>query len=97
MSDIDKLNPKALNRRRGFRSLNPEAMTAVERMRKWRTKNGGRSISYYASPEVGAALIYLRKQWGFKSNQEIVDASLRFLVICTRQGLKRLPQTIDLD
>ena len=92
---IDKLNPKALTKRGGFRSRKPDAQTGAERQRKWRRKNGGRAVSYYASPEVGAAMIYLRKEWGFKSNQEIVDAALRFLVVCTRHGLQRLPQTMD--
>lgn len=92
---IDKLDPKALNAKRGFRSRNPEAMTNAERQRKYRRKNGGRSVSYYASPDVGASMLYLRKEWGFKTNQEIVDAAIRFLTVCTRQGLQRLPQTMD--
>ena len=95
MSDIDKVSPKSLYRRKGFRAYKPDAMTNAERQRKYRRKNGGRSVSYYASPDVGAAMLYLRKEWGFKTNQEIVDAAIRFLTVCTRKGLQRLPQTMD--
>lgn len=92
---IDKLDPKALGKKSGFRSRNQNAMTGAERQQKWRRKNGGRAVSYYASPAVGASMIYLKKEWGMNTNQEVIDAALRFLALCTRQGLQRLPQSID--
>lgn len=92
---IEHLNPEALDKRKGFRSRKPDALTNAERQRKWRRKNGGRSVSYYASPVVGASIIYLKKEWGMETNQEVIDAALRFLTLCTRQGLTRLPQAID--
>lgn len=92
---IDKLNPKALTQTKGFRSRKEDAMTNAERQRKWRRKNGGRSVSYYASPAVGASMLYLKKEWGMETNQQVIDAALRFLTLCTRQGLQRLPQAID--
>ena len=92
---IDKLNPKALTSMGGFRSRKQDAMTNAERQRKWRRKNGGRSVSYYADPVVGASILYLRKEWGMQTNQQVIDAALRFLTLCTRQGLQRLPQSID--
>lgn len=92
---IDKLNPKALTATKGFRSRKPDALSNAERQRKWRLKNGGRSVSYYASPAVGASMLYLKKEWGMETNQQVIDAALRFLTLCTRQGLQRLPQSID--
>lgn len=92
---IERLNPQALDKKKGFRSRKEDAMTNAERQRKWRRKNGGRSVSYYASPAVGASMIYLKKEWGMQTNQEVIDAALRFLTLCTRQGLTRLPQAID--
>lgn len=92
---IDKLNPKALTTTKGFRSRKPDALSNAERQRKWRLKNGGRSVSYYASPAVGASMLYLKKEWGMETNQQVIDAALRFLTLCTRQGLQRLPQSID--
>jgi hypothetical protein len=84
-----------LTAKKGFRSRKPEAMTNVERQRKWRRKNGGRGVNFYMSPEIAASVLYLRGQWGMETTQEVVDAALRFLTICTRQGLQRLPQSID--
>jgi hypothetical protein len=92
---IDKVNPQALTKLKGFRSRKEDAMTNAERQRKWRRKNGGRSVSYYASPAVGASMLYLKKEWGMETNQQVIDAALRFLTLCTRQGLQRLPQAID--
>ena len=91
---VDKLNPKALTKRGGFRSRKPDAQTGAERQRKWRRKNGGRAVSYYASPEIGASILYLKKEWGMRTHAEVVDAALRFLTICTRQGLTKLPQSL---
>ena len=41
------------------------------------------------------SLIYLRKEWGLTTDREVVEAAVRFLTICTRQGLTRLPQAVD--
>lgn len=92
MTDID---PSELTKKKGFRSRKPNAMTVAERQRKYRRKQGGRNYNATLPPELGAALIYLRKQWGMQSDREAIEASIRFLTICTRQGLTRLPQTID--
>lgn len=88
---------KSLYRRKGFRAYKPDAMTDAERQRKYRRKEGGRSINATLPPELAAGLIYLRKQWGMKTDREVVEASIRFLTICTRQGLTRLPQEIPPD
>lgn len=84
-----------LTTKKGFQSRKPNAMTNVERQRKWRRKNGGRGVNFYMPPEIAASVLYLSNQWGMKTNQEVIEAALRFLTICTRQGLTRLPQTID--
>jgi hypothetical protein len=44
---------------------------------------------------VSAAILYIRKEWGIESNREACQAAIRFLALCTRQGLTRLPQTLD--
>jgi len=84
-----------MNKKKGFRSRNPNAMTGAERQRKYRAANGGRTINTNLPPDIAASLIYLRKEWNMKSDREAVESSIRFLTICTRQGLTRLPQTID--
>lgn len=97
MSDIDKVSPKSLYRRKGFRAYKPDAMTNAERQRKYRRKNGGRTINTQLLPDIAACIIYLRKQWGMATDREAVEAAVRFLTICTRQGLTRLPQEIPPD
>lgn len=82
-------------KRMGFRSRNPNAMTNAERQSKWRRSRGSRQIQMDMTPEVAAALLYLRKEWGMTSNREVTLAAIRFLALCTRQGLTRLPQKID--
>ena len=95
MTDPAKINPQALFQKKGFRSRNPDAMTGAERQRKYRLASGGRTINTQLTPEIAACLIYLRKQWGMQSDREAVEAAVRFLTICTRQGLTRLPQTLE--
>jgi hypothetical protein len=89
------LGPDALTKKKGFRSRKPDAMTLAERQRKYRRKQGGRNINARLDPAIAACLIYLRKEWGMKSDRETVEAAVRFLTLCTRQGLTRLPQSID--
>jgi hypothetical protein len=95
MTGIDKVTPAQLAKKQGFRSRKPDAMTNAERQRKYRRKQGGRLINATLAPDIGASLIYLRKQWGMQSDREALEAAVRFLTICTRQGLTRLPQSID--
>ena len=95
MTEPDKISSRALSARKGFRSRKPEAMTGAERQRKYRRKEGGRTINTALSPEIAVSLIYLRKEWGMQSDLETVEAAVRFLTLCTRQGLTRLPQAID--
>lgn len=84
-----------LTAKRGFRSRKPNAMTEAERQRKYRRKQGGRLINATLAPDVAACLIYLRKEWGMQSDREAVEAAVRFLSVCTRQGLTRIPQSVD--
>lgn len=91
----EDLDPSALTKKIGFRSRKPDAMTNAERQRRYRRKHGGRAINANLAPEVGAGFIYLKKEWGMKTDKEVIDAAIRFLTICTRQGLKRLPQNLD--
>jgi hypothetical protein len=79
----------------GFRSRNPNAMTAAERQQKWRRSRGLRQLQVDLTTDTAAAVIYIRNQWGMSSNREAALAAIRFLALCTRQGLTRLPQTID--
>jgi hypothetical protein len=91
----DKVNPQDLVKKKGFRSRKPDALTGAERQRKYRLAQGGRTINTQLSPEIAASFLYLRKEWGMKSDREVMEAAVRFLTICTRQGLTRLPQTLD--
>lgn len=84
-----------LTQKKGFRSRKPNAMTVAERQQKYRRKQGGRLVNATLAPDVAACLIYLRKEWGMQSDREVMEAALRFLSVCTRQGLQRLPQSID--
>lgn len=82
---------------KGFRSRKPDAMTGAERVRKYRLIRGGRTVNMTMEPDVAAGVIYLRKEWGMKTSSEVLSAAVRFLTICTRQGLQRLPQEIPPD
>ena len=90
MIDPDKINPKSLNHRRGFRSIKPDAMTGAQRLRKYKAKLGGRAVNFYVDPDAAAAMLYLQKQWGMKTYKEAVQASLRYLAKHTRMGLEKL-------
>jgi len=70
----------------------PAPLTNAERQKRWRAKQGSRGITvgFHAHTEATAALLYLKKQWGFKSNQEAIEAALRHLALETRMGLKRI-------
>lgn len=92
---LDGMSDTALTRKMGFRSRKPDAMTPAEKLRKWRRVHGNRQATIEFSDEAAAALLYIRQQWGMKSNAEAVRAAVRFLAVLTRQGLTRLPQTID--
>lgn len=81
--------------RMGFRSRNPNAMTPAERQSKRRRKLGVRQVQLGMGAELAASLLYIRNEWGIRTNREAVEAAVRFLALCTRQGLTRLPQSID--
>ena len=66
------------------------ALTNAEKNARWRAKNGGRTITYHADAPTAAALIFLRRSWGFKSNRETVQAAIRYLAVLTRKGVTRL-------
>ncbi len=70
-------------------------MTQAERMRRWRARHGNRQVNFCLHVETAAALLYLRKQWGFNGTQETVEAALRYLAVQTRKGLTKLELTID--
>lgn len=92
---IDLLDPAALTKPTGFRSRKPGAMTGAERQRKYRLAKGGRTINTHLDPAISACFLYLRKEWGMKTDREVMEAAVRFLTVCTRKGLTRLPQSID--
>lgn len=94
---IDKLNPRDLNKKRGRGTRSEQPMTPAERQRRYRRKYGGRTINTHLTPAVAACFIYLQKQWGMKTNREVMEAAVRFLTVCTRQGLQRIPLEIAPD
>lgn len=83
-----------LTAKKGFRSRKPDAMTVAERQRKYRRKVGGRTINATLDPQIAGCLLYLRKEWGMESDREAIEAAVRFLTVCTRQGLQRIPQSV---
>jgi malonyl CoA-acyl carrier protein transacylase len=95
MSTEEDNSPNAMTQRMGFGTYKSNAMTNAERQRKFRAANGGRTLNTSLAPEIAAALIYLKKEWGMETDREAVEAAVRFLTLCTRQGLTRLPQSID--
>ena len=70
-------------------------MTGAERQQKYRRTRGMRQLQLDMGAELAASILYIRNEWGMDSNKEAVEAAVRFLALCTRQGLQRLPQTID--
>jgi hypothetical protein len=92
---IDSLKPGDLTKRVGFRSRKPDAMTNAEKQRKYRLAKGGRTINTQLTPEIAACFLYLRKEWGMETDREVMEAAVRFLTICTRKGLTKLPQELD--
>lgn len=70
-------------------------LTSAERQRRYRAAQGNRFLRYTLTIEAAAALLYLRKQWGFKSNYETTMVCLRYLAVQTRKGLQRIDLTID--
>lgn len=66
-----------------------------ERMRRYRDIAGGRYINTRLEPDIAMGMIYLKQQWGMKTNKEVMEAAVRFLTLCTRSGLQVLPQSID--
>jgi hypothetical protein len=83
-----------LNKRMGFRSRNPNAFTPAERKQRWRMKNGTQVNAKFDL--IGsAALVYIKNQWGFKSNAQAVEAAVRFLAVETRKGLTKINLEID--
>lgn len=87
--------PPNMGKRKGFGSYKPEAYTNAERQARYKARHGHRMVRAELTVEAAAAMLYLRKQWGFKSHRELVNAAIRFLAIETRKGLKRLELTID--
>ena len=83
----------------GFRSKNPNALTNLERQQRWRRKNGDRCVgSFCLHIDACAAMLYIKKQWGFESSQEAIEVSMRHLALMTRQGLKRIQlDAVDAD
>ena len=70
----------------------PAPLTNAERQKRWRAKQASRGVTmaFHAHTEATAALLYLRKQWGFTSHQETIEAAVRHLALETRMGLKRI-------
>lgn len=92
---LQYIPPESFTKKRGFRSQKPEAYTNAERQARWRARHNARRISTDLPADSVAAMLYLRKQWGFKSQRELVNAAIRYLAIQTRKGLQRIDLTID--
>jgi len=73
----------------------PLKSTNAENQAKHRRKYGGRQLQMTMPPDVAAATIYLRKQWGFRSVSECAQVAILHLCVETRLGLKQFKLTID--
>lgn len=59
-------------------------------MRRRRAANGWTQLAFTLDVAPAACLLYLQKQWGFKSRRETVQVALQYLAKETRLGLKQL-------
>jgi hypothetical protein len=92
--DLAKLN-KTIDKRMGFRSRVAEAKTNAERQRLWRNGASGRAVLAKFNHVGAASLVYIKNQWGFKTNVEAVQTAVRYLAVQTRKGLERIDLEID--
>lgn len=72
-----------------FSMSHPPGLTHGQMVARKRAASGWRAVGLLP-PEGAAALIYARKQWGFKTNVQTVTVALLYLVQQTRQGLDKI-------
>lgn len=77
-----------------IRMKHPKGLTENERLARHRAASGYRAIGF-VPPEAAAAMIYLKKQWGFKTNVQTAAVALLYLCKHTRQGLKQIDLGLD--
>ena len=75
-----------------FRMFHQEGLTRREKARRKDAAMGWRSVGSIG-PEGAAAMIYLKKRWGFKSNREAATVAMLYLAKASRNGL----ESIDLE
>jgi hypothetical protein len=69
-------------------------MTSGEYNRRWRAAHGGHDVRFSMRANTAAGVLYLRKQWGFKSVRETMEVAVQHLVIATRRGLTKIDMEI---
>jgi hypothetical protein len=74
----------------GTRTVRIKFRDRKEAMRRYRAANGRRQLGMTLRVDAAAALIYLKKQWGFQSNAECVNTVLVYLAQETRAGLQKI-------
>ena len=74
----------------GIRTVRIKFRDRKEAMRRYRAANGRRQLGMTLRVDAAAALIYLKKQWGFQSNAECVNTVLVYLARQTRAGLRKI-------
>lgn len=77
-----------------LRMKHPKGLTVNERLARHRAACGFRAIGF-VPPEAVASLLYLKKQWGFKTNVQTAAVALLYLAKHTREGLKRIDLGVD--
>lgn len=77
-----------------IRMKHPDGLTDNERLARQRAASGFRAIGF-VPPEAAAAMLYLKKQWGFKTNVQTAAVALLYLAKHTRQGLERIDLGFD--
>lgn len=72
-------------------------LTKAELQRRWRAKSGSRTMTITCDIQSAAALLYIRKQWGIKSNAMACKIALRYLAIQTRMNPDMKELKLDID
>ena len=72
-----------------FSMSHPPGLTEGQKSARRRAAVGWRGVGLIP-PEAVAAMLYLRKQWGFGTNIQTVSVALLYLAQQTRQGLDKI-------
>lgn len=76
--------PQTLEQRRA------KAAAKTRKLNAYRIAHGGIQINATLDAASAACVLYLEKQWGFKSRRELIRTAILYLAKQTRAGLERI-------